>query len=177
MTIGILYEPFGHPRSQGFVDRIPGVFDAADKSHGFIARSKRELETYTRSWGELETPEAYAHIEDILRLPSTMSLWEDLESVAAFAYHGAHGEAMANRRDWFQPNVIPEYAAWWVDEDTERLYPDDIKERFDHLTKNGPTPFAFDFKKPFDEHGNPYKLDQAKVKEKIAANAALGSGF
>jgi len=171
MTIGILEEPFGHPRSQGFVDRIPGVFAAADASSGFVARSIRDMETYQRSWGELEIPNGYAHIGDVLRLPSTMSIWEDMESVAAFAYHGAHGEAMSKRREWFQVNDVPEYAAWWVDEDTDRLDPADIKARFEHLCEHGSTPYAFDFKRPFDAEGNPYKINQALVKEKIAANA------
>lgn len=175
MTIGILYEPFGHPRSQGFVDRVPAVFAAADASAGFVARSLRDLETYGRSWGELQTPEAYGSIEDVLRLPSTLSIWEDLESVAAFAYHGAHGEAMAKRRDWFEANDRPEYAAWWIDQNADRLDPEDAKARLDHLWKNGPTPYAFDFKKAFDPDGNPYKLDQARVRERIEANA-LGVG-
>src|SRR5262249_16243600 len=95
---------------------------------------------------------------------------EDLESVAAYAYHGAHGEALSKRKEWFIVHDIPEYAAWWVDEDTERLFPDEIKARFEHLCEHGSTPYAFDFKKPFDADGNPYKLDQAKVKEKIALN-------
>jgi hypothetical protein len=173
MTIGILYEPFGQPRSQGFVDRIPGVFDAADKSSGFVARSKRDMETYQRSWGELEIPVSYEHIGDVLRLPSTMSIWEDLESVAAFAYHGAQGEAMSKRRDWFQANDIPEYAAWWISDDVDRLDPTDIKARFEHLCEHGPSPVAFNFKQPFDADGNPYKMNQALVKEKIAANGEL----
>ena len=44
----------------------------------------------------------------------TLSLWQDLESVAAFAYHGPHGEALAKRREWFEKYNLPVYVAWWV---------------------------------------------------------------
>jgi len=171
VTIGILHEPLGAARSQGFVDRIPGVFDAADASSGFVARSVRNMETYERSWGELEIPECLSDIGDVLRLPSTLSLWDDLESVAAFAYHGAHGEAMAKRREWFMAAKVPTYVAWWVDS-SDRIDPKEAKDRLDHLHKFGPTPMAFDFKKPFDADGNPISLSQQAVKDKIAANAS-----
>jgi len=169
MTIGVLYEAFGEPRSQGFVDRIPAVFAAADVSDGFVARSVRDMESFERSWGEVEIPECLSAIEDPLRLPSTLSIWDDLESVAAYAYHGAHGEAMARRREWFLRHDAPTYVAWWT-EDAEKIDPQDAKARIDHLHKNGPTAFAFNFSKPFDANGNPCTLSQAAVKAKIAAN-------
>lgn len=174
MTIGVLFEPLGHPRSQGFIDRVAAVFAAADASHGFVARSIRNMETYERSWGELQIPKAFGDIGDPLRLPSTLSIWDDLESVAAYAYHGTHGEALAKRRDWFDQHTSPLYVAWWVEE-TDRLEPDDATARLDHLNQHGPTPFAFDFKKPFDAEGNPYSLDRDRIKEKIATNGATPS--
>lgn len=171
MTIGILYEPFGQPGSQGFVDRVPGVFAASDTADGFVARSIRDMVTYQRSWGEVEIPECFAQIDDPLRLPSTLSLWEDLESVAAYAYNGAHGEALSKRKEWFQPHDAPLYVAWWV-ERADKLDPKDAADRMDHLQKNGPTPFAFDFKRPFDAHGNPYVMNRDVIRSKVAANAA-----
>ena len=38
----------------------------------------------------------------------TLSLWKDLESVAAFIYHGAHGEALMKRRERFEKHKLPE---------------------------------------------------------------------
>ena len=35
-TFGPLLEPVGHPCVQGFVDRVPTVYTAADHSEGFI---------------------------------------------------------------------------------------------------------------------------------------------
>jgi hypothetical protein len=174
MTIGILNEPFGQPGSQGFVDRVPGAFAAADVSHGFVARSIRDMTTYQRSWGELKIPQAFAAIDDPLRLPSTLSIWDDLESVAAYAYHGAHGEALTKRKEWFGKPSAPLYVAWWMDEG-DSIDPQDAATRFDHLHENGSSPFAFDFKKPFDADGNPCKIDQARVKDKISSNVTAWS--
>ena len=44
MTVGILRESVGHEQVQGFVDRIPNVYQAADTSDGFHARSIRRSE-------------------------------------------------------------------------------------------------------------------------------------
>jgi hypothetical protein len=170
MTIGILYEPFGEPRSQGFVDRVPAAYAAADSSDGFVARSVRDMVTFQRSWGEIEIPECFAEIDDPLRLPSTLSIWNDLESVAAYAYNGAHGEALSKRKEWFQSHSFPLYVAWWVESD-DKLDPRDAAKRLDHIHQNGPTPFAFDFKRPFDAEGNPYRMDREKIRAKVTANS------
>lgn len=171
MTIGTLHEPFGHPASQGFVDRVPSVFEAADKSDGFVARSERDMDTYERSWGEIIIPNCYAAVEDPLRLPSTLSLWDDLESVAAYAYHGAHGEAMTKRREWFAKTDLPEHVAWWTE--VERIEPVEAAERLDHLHNNGPTPHAFTIANAYDSEGNPLSLNPAVVREKVAKNARI----
>jgi hypothetical protein len=172
MTIGILKEPFGHPVVQGFIDRLGGVYEAAESTEGFIDRSRRDMESFTHSWGSTGFPECYAHIEDPKRLAFTLSLWDDLESVAAFAYHGPHGEAMTLRKNWFVQNDLPEQVAWWVEDDTERLDRNEAVSRLDALHKNGASPFAFNLKSPFDADGNPCKLDTAKVKAKAAAYAS-----
>lgn len=167
MTLGTLKEPMGQPAVQGFLDRVPGAYGAAEASHGFISRSERDMATLDHSWGNLIVPAAYSEFDDINLLPSTLSLWEDLESVAAYAYNGAHGEALANRKEWFVQDGKPKYVAWWVEE-TDRLSREEAAERFDHLAENGPTPYAFNFAKPFDAEGNPYKIDRDRIKAKIA---------
>jgi hypothetical protein len=97
-------------------------------------------------------------------------LWEDLESVAAFAYSGPHGEAMVHRREWFGEPTAPEYVAFWVDDEADRVDWQEAADRLDHLNEHGPTPHAFDFKRPFDTEGNPTSLDRAKIKAKSTTN-------
>lgn len=173
LTFGVLHEPVGHARVQGFVDRAPGVYAVADASAGFQARSVRDYATWKHSWGDIVLPNCYPKVEND-RIAATLTLWDDLESVAAFAYKGAHGEALANRKDWFQSLGLPTYVAWWVPADHQVDWKEGA-ERMDHLHSHGSTAFAFDFRNPFDADGKPCALDAAAMQAKGKANAARRS--
>ena len=172
MTLGILRQPFGHAEVQGFADRAPGVYGAADASDGFHARSIRDFNTYLHSWGDTTLPAWFPGAEgaDHDQVAVTLSLWADLESVAAFSYHGAHAEALTKRSEWFGRGSVPPYVAWWVDADHEITFTEGY-ERIESLYKNGSTPFGFNFAKPFDEEGKSCVLDRAAVKAKAEMNA------
>lgn len=169
LTVGVLHEPLSHARSQGFVERVPSVYAAADRCDGFVARSIRDVQTFEHSWGPVRIPRCFAHVDDVNRLPSTLSIWDDLESVAAFAYHGVHGEAMGKRKEWFQSQSAPTYVAWWIDEG-HRIDWNEACERLDHLHDHGPTPLAFTFSSPFDAEGRPHPIDPDAVRSKKLAN-------
>jgi hypothetical protein len=172
MTVGILREPVGHSKVQGFVDRLPGVYEAADNSDGFHGRSIRDVETWLHTWGKIELPACFPSPPRETHIAMTLSLWKDLESVAAFTYHGAHGEALTKRRDWFEKHSLPVYVAWWVPADHQI----DWKEgntRLEHLHLHGPTAIGFDFAHPFNAEGNATKLDGKAVNAKAAMNAKL----
>ncbi len=169
LTVGVLHEPVSHPRSQGFMDRVPSVYAAADQSHGFIARSIRDLQTFEHSWGPVRIPRCFSHVQDLNRLPTTLSIWDDLESVAAYAYSGAHGEAMTKRKDWFESHPNPTHVAWWIDEG-HRIDWNEACERLDHLHEHGPTAKAFNFSNPFDADGRPRPMDPAVVRAKKHAS-------
>jgi len=102
----------------------------------------------------------------------TLSLWQDLESVAAFAYHGPHGEALAKRREWFEKYNLPVYVAWWVRAD-HRIDWKEGNARLEHLHVNGSTAASFDFAHPFDPNGNACRLDREAVKGEAATNAQI----
>jgi hypothetical protein len=169
-TIGILHEPWGHERVQGFVDRAQGVLQAAEGCTGFVDRYRRDSENPEQSFGEEVRPQCFGHIEDPLRLPSTLSLWDSLEAVAAYAYRGAHGEAMARRKEWFMSHEHPTYVAWWVEDGRLPTW-SEAAERMDALDARGPTAHAFDFKSPFDPNGSPAVLDREKVRRYSAENS------
>lgn len=157
-TFGILHEAQGNPRVQGFFDRVSDTFKEAEQSTGFIGRSSRDPLTGEHSWGERVSPRFFVGDEtDGLKAPRTVSLWEDLESVFAYAYSGLHAEALRQRREWFVKPQWPAYVAWWVADDH---IPDWVEaaERHEHLHDHGSTPFAFDFKQPFDCNAQPVKL-------------------
>ena len=156
-TLGVLKAPVGDPVVQGFVDRIGEVYAAAEGSVGFFDRSIRDLKTWEHSWGPVIAPACIPKELPLTQLAMTLSLWRDLESVAAFAYQGLHREALSKREDWFQSGPWPAYAAWWVDGEHKPNWGEAV-DRIDHLHGHGPTPLAFSFRQPFDALGAPVRM-------------------
>jgi hypothetical protein len=76
-----------------------------------------------------------------------MSLWSDLDALAAFVYRTAHREVMRRRREWFE--AMETYMAlWWVPVG-HRPDPAEGMARLATLERLGPTSEAFTFKTPF----------------------------
>ena len=48
-TFAILRAPYGDAQVQGFFDRLPATFGAADASEGFVDRSSRDPVTLKHS--------------------------------------------------------------------------------------------------------------------------------
>ena len=158
-TFAILREHKGHEQVQGFFDSAGSVFDAANKIDGFI-------ETVVAKVG---SPDPFPQFFDKSKhaVPAeTLSLWKDLESVFAFAYYGFHGGIMKKGREWLVKSEWPFYLAWWV-EDDHTPTSEEAHERQKYLHDHGPSPYAFNFKKPFDENDQPTRLDQKIVKELV----------
>lgn len=163
-TIGVLKEPVGAAAVQGFMDRVAAVYAQADGSAGFFARSVRNLESWEHSWGPIMMPACVPAGLSLWQVPMTLSLWRDLESVVGFSYGGNHGEALSNRSEWFLRGPWPGFVAWWVGADHQPSWPEAV-ERIDRLNAEGPTPFAFNFRQPFDAEGNRTKLKRPQMRE------------
>lgn len=103
---------------------------------------------------------------------ATVSLWDDLESVYVFAYYGRHAEALKKRQDWFTKPEWPTYVAWWVGDDQTPTR-EDAANRLEHLHDQGSTPYAFDFKTPFNADGEPAILDRLKINDRSRAVKAF----
>ena len=160
-TFGILRAPQGHAQVQGFVDRIPGVSAASWGAAGYLAAVRNRPPGFGPRFYD---PAVHAFA------PQTLSVWADLESVFAFAYHGPHAEALRGRREWFVTPPWPTYAAWWVAGDHLPTW-DEAAARLEHLHDHGPTPFAFSFKHPFDPDGRPTALAHAPVTARATTGA------
>lgn len=169
MTIGILHEPIGMERVQGFVDRIPGIFAAAHVSSGFLGMSLRNPETNEHSWGKVVMPACFSDYPDPRQLPITLSTWRDLESLHAFAYSGLHGEAMKLRNEWFGSFEQPNYVLWWAPADRHIDW-QEASGRLDHLHEFGPTARAFTFGHSFDPAGKPVRPDREAINKMVEAN-------
>lgn len=161
MTVAILSKEWDEPANQGFRDRIETAVKTLEGADGFIASDFDE----TPVWGEFVSPKATDRPEFAARYAYTLSLWDDLESVFAYSYHAAHGEALRHRNEWFDKGDWPVYVAWWVDDDHIPTH-QEAAERNDHYQQFGATPTAFDFKQAFDAHGDPIKIDRERVRKK-----------
>ena len=169
-TFAIFRAPPGDPQVQGFFDRLPDTFGAADRFEGFVARSMRDPVTLTHTWGDL----VYPRFLDPARhdgAVATLSLWRTLESVNAFAYSGVHGESLRHRLEWFVKPEWPSYTAWWVADDH---IPDwyEARERLEQLHDQGPSPQAFDFRRAFGADLEPVTVRRDVVRE-IVGRAAV----
>jgi hypothetical protein len=154
-TFGVLRAPVGDSLVQGFVDRIADVYNAAEGSAGFFDRSVRNVETWEHSWGQVIAPKCAPGGLAFTQFAMTLSLWRDLESVAAFAYHGTHREALSKRDDWFERGPWPPYVAWWTEHQPSW---GEAADRIDLLHTRGPTAEAFSFRQPFDSTGTPARM-------------------
>ena len=175
-TYGVLRETADHPQMQDFWERVPPNFVVAEQSDGFLDRSRFKPGTTVHDWGEAAVSQFHRETEfDRTRIPRTLSLWNDLESVFAFAYSGSHAEAMSHRKQWFLRPEWPSYVAWWVADGHTPQWSEAV-ERHQHLFDYGPSPYAFDFKDPFGASGESTQLDRALVKIKIERNTLKKDG-
>jgi len=154
--------PSEHPANDGFHARNDLNFTAAEMCDGFLARSGYEGDPGPESWGEQVFPRFYID-NGGGTAPSTLSLWQDLPSLFAFVYADIHLEAMKNARLWFDRHAWPPYVLWWVDDGHRPHWAEGV-ERLEYLHDHGNSSYAFDFRQPFDENGNPTRIDKAAVK-------------
>jgi hypothetical protein len=155
VNIGILLQPFGDPQVRGFADRVDSVFAVAEDSHGFVM---------ARFGDDSNVPAMFRAPEFAGRVVHTLSVWQNLESVMAYAYGGLHGEAFAKRKEWFEHGSYPSSVAWWVSDDQPVTW-DEANRRYELLYHQGSSPDAFNFKQPFSPDGNPYTINRDEVKK------------
>lgn len=105
-TFVFLLEPWGHPKVQGFEDRVDPVFSSLSSTPGFIMRVDGP-----------DSETAFCQFYPRERRPYaafTLSLWAHMEGLFAFAYRGLHGEAFGKRREWIAAAAQPVYTLWWL---------------------------------------------------------------
>lgn len=168
-NFGLHVAGYDSPEVQGFLRREPLNFDAATKAAGFVGRSGYAEEPGPESWGIQVFPR---FIEGSGRDsgPSSLSLWEDIESLMAFSYSGVHAEALRNARNWNTKNSWPPLVLWWVEAGRRPDWEQGAK-KLEWLHDHGPSPAAFSFKQPFGANGAPINIDRARVKSLAEANA------
>jgi hypothetical protein len=156
-AFGVLREPVGHPDVPGFVDRIEATFAWAQATPGSPGR----LLAADRPTGL--APSFFAPERHAAAL-QTLPWWADLQSAQAFSCR----EALRHRKDWFVPPGWPTYATWWIPDDRTPTWHEGT-DALERLHAEGPTPRAFNFKRPFAPGERDAALDRSRMAD-IAAH-------
>jgi len=143
-------EPLDSPLLRDFMAALAPVNALADAAPGFVWR--------------LQTEEGDATAVRIGADPLVivnLSVWASLEALWAFVYGSAHVGVMQRRRTWFERPAEAHLALWWV---RAGVTPgvDEAAARLAVIRRDGPGPWAFDFKQPFGSGGEP--LDAAALR-------------
>src|SRR5690349_15580810 len=103
MNTARLRAPLDDPSMAEFAEGVPLMNALADRSPGFLWRLADE-----NGDGTISAP------SDPLRI-YTLSLWESVEHVRAYAYQSTHLDYLRRRRDWFVPHGSEAaMVMWWI---------------------------------------------------------------
>jgi hypothetical protein len=141
--------PLDSPDLAGFVERLDDINALADRSPGFVWRLQSDS-------GNATDIQVSADPQVIVNL----SVWRDLDALFAYVYRSDHLQVMSQRRKWFEKPAGAFMALWWLPAGTLPSVEDGMA-RLARLDRQGPTPEAFTFKRPFDARGLP--LDRAAL--------------
>lgn len=141
INIGRFRLPSEHPANTDFMNALDEVNAIAETQDGFIWRLT----------GDGNNAVDLRPYPDPL-IAVNMSLWRDLDALAAFVYrNGAHRTIMRRRREWFE-HMDVYMALWWVEAGRTPTIADG-QAALETLARLGPTPAAFTFKTPFPAPG------------------------
>lgn len=146
-TVGRLNHPYDHPVSREFYEMGYKVMRQAYLSGDIID----EFSSDGLPFPEEAKGKGYPVL--------TLTVWKSLQSLYRFTYSGKHSQALRNRRKWMEPYQEKHlsYVVWWTDKVQDVSWEDAFK-RYTYYNENGSTPFAFDFKRAFDEKGEMFSI-------------------
>lgn len=124
--------PLDDPLMGGFMERVDEIDNLAHGWPGFVTQPT--------------LPDEGQHFPAPLLV--NVSVWASMEPLRAYTLTGEHARMLDRRAEWFVQSERPTYVLYWAPAD-EPVTEAAIKRRLDHLIQHGPTPYAFDFKKPF----------------------------
>ena len=140
INIGLFKYPVAAPEMRGFTDNLDRINALAEQQPGFVWRLTGEGNDAT---------DIRAFDDPMMAL--NISVWTDIDSLAAFVYRTAHRDVMRGRREWFEP-VETYMTLWWVPAG-HRPTPAEGRERLETFQRLGPTAEAFSFRHPFPPRG------------------------
>jgi hypothetical protein len=138
VNVGRFIKPAEDPANADFMAALDHVNALAEASPGFVWRLKGEGNNATDIKPSQSDP----------NLAINMSVWENVEALAAFVYRNMdHRGVMRRRREWFEEMKVY-MALWWIPAGTLPTV-EEAMAKLAVLEKLGSTPDAFTFKQPF----------------------------
>ena len=139
INVGHLVAPLNSDQLTGFTSALNSINTLADQSPGFVWRLQSE-------GGDATSIQVF---DDELVIIN-MSIWESVESLKNFTYNSSHGQMIKRRQEWFEKFITSHLALWWI-ERGQFPTPEEGRQRLELLDTNGPTEYAFTFRKLFDK--------------------------
>jgi len=136
INIARLVAPIDHTQLAAFVALLDPINAIAESAPGFIWRLQTDD-------GNATAVQAFEwDAEGSAGVIVNMSVWTDVEHLAAFVFGDMHREVMRRRREWFHRMSEAYTACWWVPAG-HRPTTADAEDRIRSLRANGPNSYAF----------------------------------
>jgi heme-degrading monooxygenase HmoA len=146
VNIARLLAPLDSPQLADFVNALESVNAAADAAPGFIWRLQTED-------GDATTIRAFEwDTAGSTGVIVNMSVWESVETLAAYVYSDTHRAVLRRRREWFEKMAVAHLAMWWIPRGHVPTTAE-AEARVLHLRVHGPTEYAFTLRNPFPAPG------------------------
>lgn len=148
VNVGRLRAPMDDPMIAEFADALDQVNALADAAPGFVWRLQTEA-------GNATGLQPVAADELVI---INMSVWDSIEALGDYVYRSDHTGFMRRRREWFEKYGTAYLALWWVPTGHIPTV-EEAFERLDIIERDGPTPRAFAFRRPFPPPGTTTPLE------------------
>lgn len=144
INVGRFLAPVDDPRIADFVANLDRINALAESQPGFVWRLV----------GEGNDATDLKPVEDDPLMAINMSVWCDLDGLAAFVYRTAHRDIMRRRREWFEAMEVY-MTLWWVPAGHTPTIAEGMAKLavFERL---GASPVAFTFRNPFPAPDAPF---------------------
>ena len=132
-----LKAPLDSPIVAGFVAALEPINALADSAPGLVWRLKTDD-------GDATSIRVFADDQILLN----MSVWESMEALSNYVYRSGHKDVLRQRRQWADRFEGVQAAMWWIRAGTVPE-PSEAVARMDHLSRVGPSAYAFTFRTIF----------------------------
>jgi hypothetical protein len=138
LNIGKFRFPTTDERMAGFMNQLKPINALADNAPGFVWRLQDES-------GDATAIRAFP--DNMLAV--NFSVWESIEALFNYVYYSDHAKVLRERKQWFEHMTEHYMVLWWIPAGRIPTLTE-AKDRLEALRRDGPTAYAFNFKKQFE---------------------------